>query len=126
MKKYVALALCLLAVALAFCGCRNNSDDSTGSIIPIYLGTEIYDFDPATAYLDDATTAYFGLIYEGLFRINSSGKVEMAMADSVKVLDDESKNYYAIEITLKNTAWSDGTVVQAADYVYAFKRVRRA
>lgn len=123
MKKLIALALCLMTMALLLCGCNSESDDDPGAIIPVYLSTEVYNFDPATAYLDDATVKLFGMLYEGLFKINSKGKVENAMAESVKVLDNPDENYYAIEITLKSTCWSDGTLVQASDYVYAFKRI---
>ncbi len=121
MKKLIALLLCLVMLLGIMTGCDPSTEK--GNNIPIYLATEISNFDPAYANLDDASAQVLGLIYEGLFRINKDGKVEKAGADSVKVLDNESNNYYAIEITLKNNAWSDGISVQAADYIYAWKRI---
>ncbi len=121
MKKLLALLLCLVTVATVMAGC--NPSTEKGNNIPVYLSTEITNFDPAYANLDDASAQVLGLIYEGLFRINKDGKVEYAGAKSVKILDNESNNYYAIEITLKPSAWSDGIAVQAADYIYAWKRI---
>lgn len=52
-----------------------------------------------------------------------AAKVVKAQAKSVKVLDKPSDDYYAIEIKLNYTCWSDGTQVLAADYIYAWKRI---
>ncbi|MBQ4065024.1 MAG: hypothetical protein IJD10_02875, partial [Clostridia bacterium] len=125
MKKFIALMLCLLAVLPLFAACDNgpDEDEDKGPIIPVYITTEIANFDPAYSNLDDAAAKVLGLLYEGLFKINESGKVVKNQSKSVKVLDDPEEGYYAIEITLSNTSWSDGTRVQAADYVYAWKRI---
>ncbi len=124
MKKIIVLLLCVTAVLTVFSSCSKNLEDEyIGSVIPIYLSTEIANFDPAYANLDDASSKVLSLIYEGLFRINAKGKVEKAQAKSVKVLDKPADDYYAIEIKLKNTSWSDGTQVLAADYIYAWKRI---
>ena len=36
---------------------------------------------------------------------------------------DEEKGEYKLLIDLKSTKWSDGRTVQAADFVYAWKRI---
>lgn len=124
MKKIIALLLCLSAVLMAFAGCSKDlTNEDPGAIIPVYLSTEITNFDPAYANLDEATTKVLGLIYEGLFTLNAKGKAVKNQAKSIKVLDKPADDYYAIEITLKNAYWSDGTQVQAADYIYAWKRI---
>ncbi len=125
MKKFIALMLCLLAVLPLFAACDNgpDEDEDKGPIIPVYITTEIANFDPAYSNLDDAAAKILGLLYEGLYKINANGKVVKNQSKSVKVLDDPEEGYYAIEITLTNTSWSDGTRVQAADYVYAWKRI---
>ncbi len=124
MKKIIALLLCLSAVLVAFAGCSQDlTNEDPGAIIPVYLSTEITNFDPAYANLDKATTKVLGLIYEGLYTLDAKGKPVKNQAKSVKVLDKPSDDYYAIEITLKNAYWSDGTQVQASDYIYAWKRI---
>ena len=116
MKKIIALLLCISAVLMASAGCTKDlTNEDPGAIIPVYLSTEITNFDPAYSNLDKATTKVLGLIYEGLFSADSNGKPVKNQAKSVKVLDRPSDDYYAIEITLKNAYWSDGTQVQAAD-----------
>lgn len=102
MKKIIALLLCISAVLMASAGCTKDlTNEDPGAIIPVYLSTEITNFDPAYSNLDKATTKVLGLIYEGLFSADSKGKPVKNRAKSVKVLDRPSDDYYAIEITLK-------------------------
>lgn len=123
MKKLLALTLCLLMAVPVFAGCQAKDGDDKGAIIPVYLTTEISNFDPAYANLDDASMQVLSLIYEGLFTLDKNGKPVKAQAKNIKVLDKPNLDYYAIEITLQSTKWSDGTLVQAADYIYAWKRI---
>ena len=124
MKKIIVLLLCVLTVLSVFSACSKDlENEDVGATIPIYLSTEIANFDPAYANLDDASSKVLGLLYEGLFRIDEDGDVVKAQAKSIKVLDDPDDDYYAIEIKLDDTCWSDGTQVQAADYIYAWKRI---
>ena len=124
MKKFIAMMLCLLMVVPMLASCKTDlENEDKGPTIPVYITSEIANFDPAYGNLDDAAMKILGLMYEGLFAIDEDGDVVRQQAKKVKILDDESKNYYAIEITLDDTSWSDGTQVQAADYVFAWKRI---
>ncbi len=124
MKKLILFLICCATVITSFTACdSNNGNEDAGATIPVYISTEITNFDPAYSNLDDASSKILGLIYEGLFKLNSNGKVEKAQADEIKILDDPSNNYYAIEITLKETSWSDDIKVTAADYIFAWKRI---
>ncbi len=124
MKKIISLLILtvMLVTMLASCG-STLKDGEKGAIINMYLGSEVTDFDPAVAYTDDSAAKVLGLIYEGLTRINKSGKVENALMKSYKIIEDEEKGEYYMEITLKNTKWTDGRIVMADDVVYAWKRV---
>ena len=127
MKKFIALMLCVVMAMSVFAGCSQNVDsDDKGAVIPIYLTEEIANFDPAYCNLDDASMKLISLLYEGLFKYDANGKVVKAQAKSIKKLDKPSEDYYAIEITLDNTCWSDGTPVLASDYIYAWKRILEA
>lgn len=124
MKKIIALTLTLVTVVSLLAGCGGKVDpDDKGAVIPVYLTDEVGNFDPAYGNLDDAAMKIMSLLYEGLFRYDSNGKVVKAQAKSVKVIDKPKKDYYAIEITIKNTCWSDGTPVLASDFIYAWKRI---
>ncbi|MBO4770179.1 MAG: peptide ABC transporter substrate-binding protein [Clostridia bacterium] len=124
MKKIVSLVLCLFCILAVIPACSSSDDEEdVGATVPVYFSTEVANFDPAYANFDDATLKVYGLIYEGLFKYDSKGKVVKAQAKNVKILDKPSDDFYCIEITLEKTAWSDGIAVQAADYIYAWKRL---
>lgn len=124
MKKLMSmlLAAAMLVTLLAGCGSTLEGDEK-GAVINIYLANEISDYDPALAYTDDAAVKVLGLVYEGLTRINPEGKLENGLMKSYKVFEDDEKQEYRMEITIKETKWSDGRVVSADDIVYAWKRI---
>lgn len=124
MKKIISVLLlaAMCVTLLASCGSTLKGDEK-GATINVYIGSEINDFDPAVAYVDDGAVKVLGLIYEGLTRINEKGKVENALMKSYEVFEDPDKNEYRMEITINATKWSDGRVVSADDVVYAWKRI---
>ncbi len=124
MKKIIAVVLTLLMVTSLFAGCSKEVDNKKGGpTVPVYISGEVTNFDPAYGNLDQTSQKIMSLLFEGLFKYDDNGKVVQAQAKSIKKLDNPSKNYYAIEITLKDTGWSDGIPVQASDYIYAWKRI---
>ncbi len=122
MKRILSLILCLIMLTSTFFSCTTEDEDK-GAAIPVYLTTEIKNFDPAVAYTDEASTKVLGLIYEGLTTIDNNGKVKGAMAKSWKYKSIPEENYYVLEFQLIETAWSDGRVLSADDFVYAWKRI---
>lgn len=123
MKKLISMLLLVATLTLTLAGCTTLEEDEKGATINVYIGNEISDYDPALAYTDDSAAKVLGLVYEGLTRINSNGKVENALMKSYKIIEDPEKNDYRMQITIKNTKWSDGRVVAADDVVYAWKRI---
>ncbi len=124
MKRIISMLVLMMMLASVLASCGSTlKDGEKGAIINMYLGSEITDFDPAIAYTDDSAAKVLGLLYEGLTRINKSGKVENALMKSYKIIEDEENDEYFMEITLKDTKWSDGRIVAADDVVYAWKRV---
>ncbi len=122
MKKILSLILCLVTLTGIFAGCTEEEEDK-GAAIPVYLTTEIKNFDPAFAYTDEASIKVLGLIYEGLTSVDEKGKVKGAMAKSWKYKSVPEDDYYVLEFQLIETAWSDGRVLSADDFVYAWKRI---
>ena len=126
MKRLMALALCLLTV-LAAAGCANRDrlqgEDDKGALINMYLGTEIYDFDPQIPLTNDSAVKVISMMYEPLFRIDEKGNLEKALVDKVEIMENDVKGEYKMMLTLADTCWSDGTYVSANDVVYSWKRI---
>ena len=125
MKKILALVLAVIMLAssvtmLTSCG---QEDPEAGAIVNMYFVGDIYDFDPSRAYVDDEAAQLFALLYEPLFTLNSKGDVEYALAKSYKIIEDEEKGVYSMEIVLRDTYWSDGSAVTAEDVLFAWQRI---
>ena len=117
MKRTLSLFLALIMIfgalaTLTSCGAPKND----GAEINIYLGAEVFDFDPSDYYVSDNAELVLALIYEPLFSVNEKGKLKLAGAKDYEVDKEERK----IVITLRETYWSDNVKVRAADYVYAW------
>ena len=123
MKRILALVLCLLMIVPVFASCGKKDDEDKGAIIRAYMTSDMYNFDPIYAYTDDAATKIMGMIYEGLFRLDTNGKVEKAMCKSYKIVEDKEHDIYKIQFTIKDTGWSDGRKVTVDDFVFAWKRI---
>lgn len=123
MKRIIALALCLLMIVPLFVSCGSKDEEDKGAVIRAYMTSNIYDFDPIHAYTDDATTKIMGMIYEGLFRLSSKGKVEKALCKDYEIIEDEEEGIYKMQVTINQTGWSDGRQVSVDDIVFAWKRI---
>ena len=130
MKRVVALTLCLVMAVLSLASCGGGSiatdAENKGDIFNAYITGDMFSFDPGKDFTDDNASKMLGLIYEGLFRLDEKGKLENALAKSVKVIEDEAKGEYKMQITLKETKWSDGNALTADDFVYAWKRIMKS
>ena len=124
MKKFISTLLLVGMCSSLLAGCGSTlKEDEKGATVNLYIANEVIDFDPALAYTDDSAVKVLGLVYEGLTKIGANGKVENALMKSYKVFENEDKGEYRMEITLKQTKWSDGRLVSADDIVYAWKRI---
>ncbi|MBR5311538.1 MAG: peptide ABC transporter substrate-binding protein [Clostridia bacterium] len=130
MKKVLSLVLAMITAGSVLAGCTTLEKDETGNydkgaIIDMYLTTEVHDFDPQNSITDDAMLKAYSLMYEGLTTIDENGKWQKALMKSYKV-EKDAEGEFSILITLNNTRWSDGRTVQAADFVYSWKRLLEA
>lgn len=66
---------------------------------------------------DEDTKTLLKMLFEGLMRINSSGKVIFGMARKVTISIDRKRYIFQ----LRSTVWSNGTPVTAYDFIYAWK-----
>ncbi len=117
MKKIVSLLLTLVMIfgvltTLASCGAPKND----GAEIHIYLGSQVFDFDPSDYYVSAGAEQVLSLLYEPLFAVNNNGKIKCAAAKNYDVDKEERK----IVIDLRESYWSDNVKVKAADFIYAW------
>ena len=130
MKRLLALLLCAVMLIVSLGGCTTLVKDSEsgeydkGAIIPMYIGTQMYSFDPTLAYLNDSNVKILSMLYAGLTDIDANGKLRLSLIDSYKIIDG-TDGVYKMTITLKDTKWSDGRSVQAEDVIFAWKRILR-
>lgn len=114
MKKIIAMILCLVMMGTVLVACTDKEDP--GPEITLYMD-KVTNLDPALAYNDVDAAQILSLIYQGLVYIDEEGEPQSAMAESWEVEGN------TIEFRLHDTKWSDGTAVQAKDFVYAWKRI---
>ncbi len=122
MKRVLALMLAMMMVVCSLASCSTLEAEDKGSIITLYFGDEIYDFDPTQSYTNDAVAQLTTLMFEGLTVLDSNGNWKKGMMDKYELLLDDDGNT-KLQITLRESKWSDGRTVQANDFVYAWKRL---
>ena len=124
MKKIVSALLALTMLLAVLAGCTKiKSPDKYGAVLDMYLGTKPINLDPATAYTDESLVRVLNLLFEGLMRINEKGKLEKALAKKYVFYTDKKTGDYILKIWLNTTHWSDSSLVQSHDVVYAWKRI---
>ena len=121
MKKIISLiltiALCLgMITLLASCGAPKDG----GPEISVYLGEEIYDFDPSDYYVDSNQATLMSLLFEPLFKLSSDGNL---LTDGVAKKYSVWHDSRTILIELRETYWSDEQRVTAADFIYAWRNI---
>ncbi len=122
MKRVLALMLVMVMVVCSLASCSTLEAEDKGSIITLYFGDEIYDFDPTQSYTNEVVAQLTTLMYEGLTVLDSNGDWKKGMMDKYELLQDDEGNT-KLQITLRESKWSDGRTVQANDFVYAWKRL---
>ena len=122
MKKFLSLllaAVMLVGMVSTLAGCGKKDAE-----IRIYIGDQIYDFDPALAFVDDNVSRVMSLIFEPLFLLDEDGDVVPGLAESYRIIENEEKGLYQMEIILKETYWNDGKAkVTADDLYFAWTRI---
>ena len=95
-------------------GCSTyDPNEHVGETINLYLGDEIYDFDPAYAYRSSSALELSRLMFVGLFHVDDNGKLKKDLVKEYEIEDDDDQGIYRISMELNETYWSDGAVVSA-------------
>ena len=127
MKKIISLLLAALTLAAVLSGCTTlkKLEDGTydrGAVIEMYIGEEVYNFDPQIAVTDENMLKVMSLLFEGLTRLDSNGKWTKALMKDYEIRAND-RDGYSVLITLNKTKWTDARTVQAIDFVNSWKRV---
>ncbi len=125
-KRSISLLLCifLLVPVLASCsGSDSDENKNKGAYIKMYLADQIYDLDPLYSLNNVSAQKIVSLTFIGLFKLDKNGKVLNDLVDNYKIYEDEKAGEYKMTLNLKETFWSDGIPVDAADIIYAWKRI---
>lgn len=123
-NRIAAIALCLIMLVPLFASCSGETNDS---YLQMYISHQVYDLDPLNAFTNDAQLKIVSLIFSGLYKIDENGKVTEDLAQSLTVNNNPSKKEYKMEITLKDTYWSDGqSAITANDVLFTFERVLKS
>ncbi|MBQ9747398.1 MAG: hypothetical protein IJV98_01300 [Clostridia bacterium] len=128
MKKVLAFLLALtMCVSVLFAtGCSKIAKDdpaAKGAELTMYMGKKVMNLDPAVAYTDENAVKILSLIFEGLTKLDENGKLKKALAKKWEIVEDPKTGEEKLEITINDTHWSDGSVVQANDVIYAWRRI---
>ena len=125
-KRILAMLLCLLMCLTALVGCGGRikaGSEVKGALITMYLTNEVYNFDPAYAYMNEEAESVVSLMFSRLFTLNSKGKLQGDLAESYETNEDEKTKEYTMTITLRDAWWSDKIKLTADDVVFAWKRI---
>ncbi|MHA0855833.1 peptide ABC transporter substrate-binding protein [Paenibacillus sp. CMAA1364] len=134
-RRLLSMLVLILIVStvLAACG-SNNKDEGTADkgknatneaqgtkdqVLRINMSAEPPTFDPGQAQDSQANTA-LKLMYEGLVRMDESGKEIPAAAESWEISPDGLQYKFNIR---KDAVWSNGDPVTANDFVFGWQRV---
>ena len=129
-KRIISLLLCLLMVIPLLVACQDaqtddkeEEEEDKGAYIKMYIADVVYDLDPAYSLNNKSTQKITSLLFSNLFKLNEKGKVEKDLVKSVTITENEEAQEYKMILVLHDTCWSDGSTVDAADVIYAWKRI---
>ena len=123
MKKFLAI-LCVVAMMLSCisCGAADEGDDAVGGDTQdgkiVTIAKEVDCISMNSMYATDGMS--FETIHstvDGLMNVDAEGKLVPGIAESYV----ESEDGLTYTFTLRDTTWSNGTPVTAADFVFAWQ-----
>lgn len=117
-RKLLLLALAAVFATSVFSGCGTDSATNKNEmVIKATFGNEPETLDPGKATgVPEAT--YLGELFEGLTSLDKDGQPVAAAADKWDVSEDG----LTYTFHLRDSKWSNGDPVTAADFEFAWKR----
>ncbi|KEK21930.1 peptide ABC transporter substrate-binding protein [Bacillus gaemokensis] len=122
MKKFLIFAIMtVLAIALVGCGKKETSKASAskGDRFVTNLGSDPYTLDSAIS-TDNNSNYVIEHLFASLYRQTSDGKIEKDLLDKEEASSDGKEYTFHLKKDLK---WSDGSLLTAKDFEFAWKRI---
>ena len=110
-SRSLAVSALLLFASAALTACTGRTDD--GPIVVSAIGDEPMLADPARGPLDTPARLMLDSTAQGLVRFDATGQIEPGIAERWSVIDDGTSYIFR----LRDSEWSDGQPVTAADVV---------
>lgn len=104
-----------LLLLLLLCSCQQTSKAPSNTLRISFL-QDPFTIDPRKIS-DYTSSTLVSLLFDGLARCTGGIEIELSIAEKVQISDDQ-KTY---TFFLKNTLWSDGTLVTAYDFEKSWK-----
>lgn len=117
MKKFLVLFLTAMLIVGSLAGCAGKTGDGEEMVIRYNVGTEPETMDPhLSTGIPEASIML--QIYEGLTRMDATGRPQPALAESWKVSDDG----LTYTFKLRDSKWATGEPLTAEDFIWSWKR----
>lgn len=130
-KKVVPVVASVLGASLLLTACGGNKDNAGGAkandkvpdkqAINLSFASEIPTMDVAKA-TDGESMNVMRNVFEGLYAMGEDNKPIPGVAESVDISPDKTKYTFH----LRDSKWSNGTPVTAAEYAFLFFDVQNA
>lgn len=119
-KKVLSTSVVFTACSLALgaCGSKKTSQAATNQTLRWSEPSELQTLD-VSKVVDTVSSDMIANSTEGLYRLGKDSKVEPGLATKTQVSDNGLK--YTFDLR-KNSKWSNGDPVTAADFVYSWRR----
>ncbi len=113
-RLFRCLLAFMLAISLVACGTNDSSGDNS---VTIMMENDLGTLD-ASLVTDGTGIGIIRSFTDGIYAMDEEGTLQLALADSENVSEDGLTYTY----TLKEAYWSNGDLVTANDFVYAWRR----
>ncbi len=109
------------ALAIAMGSCQMSWYKTEAAQISPLVISEISDPKTFNPVMSQEVTAVFGLLYEGLLQENGiTGELELAVAESVEVSEDQKRIVFTLR---EGLLWSDGEPFTVDDVVFTYNDI---
>ena len=116
-RKAVAAVL-VFALGAGICACSKAGSGSSNNTATVGITQEPSSFDPHTVVAAGDKELIFN-IYEGLYKFDSTGKLNPCLATDVSISDDSTVYTFTIR---DGVVFHNGDTLDADDVVYSLKR----
>lgn len=116
MRKLVQFFIAAVVAVICITGCQNKTAKSSHKTLRLNIGMDPRTLDPRLAG-DNHSSFLVNFLFDGLMRIDASGRPTHALAESVEL----SSDHLTYTFHLRDAKWSNSLPVRAQDFAFAWK-----